>query len=158
MRIKDIGKALGAILFCQLAGIIGSLSTSSAGKAWYATIQKPWFTPPSWVFAPVWTTLYVLMGIALYLVLKKGLTTKYVKRAIALFGIQLGLNTVWSPAFFSLKNPLLGLIVILFLIAFLVPTIYYFYKIRKEAGLLLIPYIVWVGIATALNYSIWIIN
>lgn len=158
LDIRNLSRLVGSIFICQLPGIIGSIFTAPAIKTWYPTLQKPWFTPPDWVFAPVWITLYLLMGISLYLVWKEALKGKDIKKPIIFFTVQLLLNAAWSPIFFGLKNPLMGLLVIIALIIFIVPTIYYFYKLRKEAGLLLIPYVVWVAIATGLNYAILILN
>jgi len=158
MKIKNIAKLVISIIICQLAGVIGSVFTTSAISEWYTTLQKPFFTPPNWLFAPVWLTLYTLMGISLYLIWNKGLKNKRVKNSLYLFGLQLVLNAVWSILFFGLRSPLLGLIEIVFLWVFIVLTILKFYKISRTAGLLLIPYIVWVSIALLLNFYIWILN
>lgn len=158
MEKNKIIKLVAAVLFCQLAGIIGSIFTVSAISGWYSTIQKPLFNPPNWVFAPVWTTLFLLMGISLYLIWIKGLEKKEIKLAVSVFGLQLALNVLWSILFFGLKNPFLALIeIILLWIAILAATIL-FYKISKKAGLLLIPYLLWVAFAAFLNYSIWMLN
>jgi tryptophan-rich sensory protein len=151
-------KLILSIIICQLAGIFGSIFTSSSIPTWYTTLQKPSFTPPNWLFAPVWITLYTLMGISLYLVWNKGLNNKKVKNALYLFGLQLILNAVWSFLFFGLRSPLLGLVEIVFLWIFIALTIVKFYEISKAAGLLLIPYMVWVTIALMLNYYVWILN
>ena len=158
MKLKNLSKLVFSILICQSAGIVGSIFTSSSIQTWYTTLQKPSFTPPNWLFAPVWLILFTLMGISLYLVWNKGLKNKQVKNSLSLFGLQLILNVVWSFLFFGLRSPLLGLIEIVFLWVFIVLTILKFHKISKTAGLLLLPYIVWVSIALMLNFYIWRLN
>lgn len=155
MKFKNILQVLSAIVLCQAAGMIGSLFTSSAIPNWYAALQKPWFTPPSWVFAPVWITLYTLMGISFYLVCKKRPRNKL---PIYIFLIQLALNALWSYLFFGLHNPFYALIEIVLLNIAILATIILFYKVDKRASYLLIPYIVWTTIATFLNYYIWVLN
>jgi len=149
-------KLISSILLCQFAGIIGSVFTFSAISEWYAFLEKPFFSPPNWVFAPVWISLYTLMGIAFFLVWEKGL--KENNKAVNFFYIQLALNALWSVLFFGLKNPLIALIEILVLWLFIVLTIKEFYSIEKKAGYLLIPYLLWVSLATALNFAVWILN
>ena len=145
-----------SVIVCQLAGVFGSFFTVSAIPGWYATLNKPWFTPPGWLFGPVWLSLYTLMGIALYLVWQKGLGKN--RLAAGVFGVQLGLNALWSFLFFGLQNPFLGLLNILALWVMIALSIWAFYKVDRRAGHLLLPYIVWVSIATALNYYVWILN
>ena len=139
------------ILICEGAGVIGTIFTIESIPTWYATLNKPFFSPPNFVFGPVWTTLYFLMGLSLYLVWKNRKIQKW-------FWIQLILNSVWSIIFFGLKNPLLGFIGIIFLWTSIVLTIKSFYKFNKTAAYLLIPYICWVSFATILNLSIVILN
>ncbi|MCX6706293.1 MAG: tryptophan-rich sensory protein [Candidatus Woesebacteria bacterium] len=147
-----------AIALCQAAGIIGSLFTFSSIPTWYAALTKPSFNPPSWVFGPVWTILYTLMGISLYLILSKGLKKKEVKIAVNLFVWQLIANSLWSIIFFGMKNIPLALIEIIVLLLLVFTTIQKFYKINKTAAYLLIPYFFWGSFATFLTYSIWILN
>lgn len=154
---KDIPKLAASIGICLLAGVVGSIFTVSAIPSWYAALVKPFFAPPNWVFAPVWTTLYVLMGISLFLVWRKGFNKK-TKSAINFFGIQLALNVLWSLAFFGLKSPIAGFVVIIALWAAIAVTIMKFMKISRSAGLLLVPYIVWVSIAALLNLSVVLLN
>jgi translocator protein len=142
----------------QLAGIIGSFFTASSIPTWYATINKPSFVPPNSVFGPVWVILFFMMGIALYLVWMRGLENRAVKKAMRIFFIQLALNTAWSIIFFGIKNPGLALLEIIVLWVAIAWTIIEFYKISRPAGLLLVPYILWVSFATALTYSIWSLN
>ncbi len=154
----DYKRLLGAIVVCQLAGIIGSVFTVSSITTWYASLNKPWFTPPGWVFAPVWLSLYTLMGVALYLVWMKGLKTKGVRIAVYVFSAQLVLNTLWSILFFGLQNPFLAFVEICLLWAAIFFSIYYFYKVEKRAAYLLVPYILWTTLALVLNYTVWILN
>lgn len=154
---KDIPKLLASISVCLLAGAVGSIFTVSSIPNWYANLTKPFFAPPNWVFGPVWTSLYVLMGISLFLVWRKGLNKK-TRSAVNIFAIQLALNALWSLAFFGLKSPIAGFIVIIALWAAIAAAIMKFMKIERNAGLLLIPYIAWVSIAAALNLSIVLLN
>ena len=154
----EIVKILISIIICQLAGYIGSLFTTPAIPTWYAALNKPSFTPPNAVFAPVWTTLFLLMGVALFLVWRKGLYRKNVRIALIIFSIQLILNVLWSIMFFGLKSPLAGFIEIIIIWIAIFFTILYFYKISKVSAILLIPYILWVSFAMVLNYSIWRLN
>ena len=156
MQRPDIIGLASAIVICQLAGVLGSVFTVPAIAGWYATLQKPWFTPPNWLFGPVWISLYTLMGIALYLVWQKGLAKN--KTALGIFGTQLALNATWSFLFFSLQSPFLGLAGIIPLWIFVALSAWAFYRVDKRAGYLLVPYIVWVSIATALNYYVLVLN
>lgn len=158
MKIKNIPLLLYSLIICQLAGIIGSFFTSSSIPTWYAALEKPSFNPPNWVFAPVWTTLFVLMGISLYLIWNKGLKAKEVKTALTFFGIQLALNVLWSIIFFGLKSPLYAFVEIIILWIAILLTILKFYKISKVAAYLLIPYILWVSFAAVLNFLIFTLN
>jgi len=158
MKIKNIAKLISAIVICQLAGVLGSISTSSSVQTWYTTLKLPSFAPPGWFIGIVWITLYTLMGISLYLVWNKGLKNKRVKNSLYVFGLQLILNAVWSFLFFGLRSPLLGLIEIVFLWVFILLTILKFYKISRTAAWLLLPYIVWVSVALMLNFYIWRLN
>jgi len=158
MRINSFFKLVFAVVVSELAGIIGSIFTISAIPNWYAGLVKPALNPPAWVFGPVWTTLYALMGIAAFLVWKNGWEKKEVKMALGVFGIQLFLNAIWSIIFFGLHSPAWALVDIVALWLTIVWTIAVFYKISKPAAYLLLPYILWVSFALYLNYSIWILN
>lgn len=147
-------KLIVCIFICQLAGIIGSIFTVSSISVWYAELEKPFFSPPNWIFAPVWLTLYTLMGLSLYLILNE----KNTKTALILFSTQLLLNAFWSILFFGFKNTFFALLEIIFLWIILLLTTINFYKTSKKAGLLLTPYILWVSFAIILNYFIWILN
>ncbi|MDD1711987.1 MAG: tryptophan-rich sensory protein, partial [Methanoregulaceae archaeon] len=140
------------------AGVIGSFFTTPNIATWYESLNKPWFTPPSWVFGPVWTTLFILMGISLFLVLREGWERKDVQIGTAIFGIQLVLNILWSYLFFGLRSPLYGLIGIAALWIAILVTIIWFFRISRPAAILLVPYIIWVSIASALNYGIYVLN
>jgi tryptophan-rich sensory protein len=151
-------KLVIAIFVCMLAGFVGSVATSPKITTWYSSLVKPWFAPPNWLFGPAWTTLYVLMGIALYLVWQKGLKTQNGKYAVYLFGFQLGLNALWSFLFFGLESPFFGLVGIAALWFAIVATIWEFYMVEKKAAYLLVPYLAWVSFASLLNYAIWALN
>ncbi|MDD2696686.1 MAG: tryptophan-rich sensory protein [Candidatus Pacebacteria bacterium] len=147
-----------SVLICELAGISGSFFTAPAIKTWYFYLNKPSFSPPNWLFAPVWTTLFLLMGIALYLVWKRGLGDKQSKEAVEIFFLQLVLNVLWSVIFFGLKSPGLAFFEILILWAAIFYTMLDFFQLDKKAAYLLIPYIVWVSFASILNFFVWRLN
>jgi translocator protein len=141
-----------------LAGMAGSFFTISAIPTWYAGLIKPVLTPPNWLFGPVWTILYILMGVALYLVAREGTGKKPVQLGIIIFAAQLTVNVIWSLVFFGLRSPLSGLVTILVLIALVVATMYFFYKVSRTAAGLLVPYIAWLCVATYLNAMILVLN
>jgi len=155
---RNIVKLVGSLAACYGAAAIGAVFTTPKISTWYATLEKPAFTPPNAVFMPVWFTLYALMGIAVYLVWRKGLQTEGVKGAFILFWVQLVLNAVWSIVFFGYESLVGGFVVILALGVTLLITIIKFFRISKVAGGLLIPYVVWIGIASALNGSVMMLN
>jgi len=148
-----IWKLILAIIITNALGLIGSIFTRTGPDSWYSQIVKPSWNPPNAVFGPVWTTLFILMGISLYF-----LWEKKDKKALIVFGIQLLLNILWSVFFFGLQNPLLAFIEIIILWIAILLTIIYAYKVKKAAAYLLIPYIVWVSFAAVLNYSIYLLN
>jgi len=158
MKSRDIIKLVVSIVACQGAGIIGSIFTTPAIPTWYATIEKPFFTPPSWLFAPAWITLYLLMAIAAFLIWRKGLGQKGVRAALLVFLVQLVLNASWSVVFFGFQSPLWGVVVILALWVAILLTIIRFFKLSTAAGALMLPYILWVSFASALNIAIWVLN
>ena len=151
---NKIWKFVISILVPFIASGIGGLFTASSVSTWYVELVKPSFNPPSWVFGPVWTILYLLMGISLYLVWIK----KYDQNAFTFFGIQLVLNALWSVLFFGMRNPLFAFIEIIFLWVAILITIIYFYKIKKISAYLLFPYLLWVSFAMILNFSIVYLN
>lgn len=156
MKSKNIIKLVATIAISELVGIIGSIFTISAIPTWYTTLVKPSLNPPAWIFGSVWTTLYLLMGISLWLVWKSN--SKEKRKATWLFVVQLVLNAVWSPIFFGAHSIGSALAVIVFLWTAIVLTILIFKKISKIAAWLLLPYILWVSFAVYLNFSIWILN
>lgn len=160
MKLRNINvpKLLVALVICQLAGVVGTLFTTPSISTWYATLRKPFFNPPNWLFGPVWVTLFILMGISFYLVWNKGAKNKKVKIALGAFAIQLALNALWSILFFGLRSPFYAFIEIVMLWTAIVFTIIKFYKISRGAALLLLPYIIWVTIAAVLNLSVWMLN
>jgi len=158
MKKEKIIRFIFSILICLLAGFIGSIFTSRSVSTWYAALQKPAFNPPNWVFGPVWTTLFVLMGISLYLVWDKDVKKKEVKNALFIFGVQLALNILWSLFFFGLQSPFLAFIEIIILWIAILATIIYFFRISKPAAYILIPYIFWVSFAAVLNFMLMVLN
>ncbi|SEL61760.1 TspO and MBR related proteins [Aquimarina amphilecti] len=147
-----------AVLLCLLIGFLSSIATQTSISTWYVGLQKPSFTPPNWLFAPVWTILYIMMGIAAGIVWSKGFYHKWVKTALYHFGFQLLLNAAWSIFFFGLRDPLIALVDILALFILLLFTIKWFKVVNSTAAYLLIPYLIWVAFATALNFAIWQLN
>ncbi len=155
---NNFWKAVIAVGASLIAGAVGSLFTVSAIPTWYAALHKPALSPPNGVFGPVWTTLYVLMGVAAFLVWRSGWNRKDVRRALVAFGIQLGLNALWSVVFFGLHNPAAALAEIGLLWAAIAWTIVLFWRVSRPAAVLLAPYLVWVSFAAYLNFGIWMLN
>jgi benzodiazapine receptor len=151
----DILKLIICILICQVIGLLGSFFNIKSIPGWYSRQKKPGFNPPNWIFGPVWTLLYLLMGISLYLVLISGKGTTL---AIIIFSIQLFLNLIWSAIFFGMKKPFFAFIEIIFLWLSILINILVFYGISKASSYLLIPYLLWVSFAAILNFSIWRLN
>ncbi|WP_026952601.1 TspO/MBR family protein [Algoriphagus mannitolivorans] len=149
-------KLIISLALPQLAGGLGAFFTFSSVRDWYLTINRPSWNPPNWIFGPMWTTLYVLMGIACYLIWKSEHPQK--KQLLTLYFIQLGLNTLWSPAFFGVESPILGLVVIIPLWAMILICVIQFKKVSAWASGLMVPYLLWVSFATALNFAIWQLN
>jgi len=152
-------KLAASIVICLSAGAIGSVFTSSSVGGWYRTLAKPSFNPPAWLFAPVWTLLYITMGISLFLVwTSRNAARTRIRIALFFFSIQLLLNFLWSVFFFGLKSPLLGFIDILLLWATIMVTMLSFKKISQLSSCILVPYLLWVTFAAVLNYSILAMN
>lgn len=158
MKIKSYPLLILMVIIVLAIGSSGSVFTSPSIPTWYASLEKPFFTPPNWLFAPAWTTLFILMGIALYLVWQEGIDKKPVRQAVYVFGFQLALNVLWSLLFFGLQSPLLGFIEIVVLWIAILWTIIRFHGVSKPAAYLLIPYIAWVTFASALNLSVLLLN
>lgn len=145
-----------SLLLPQLSGIIGSFFTIQAIPDWYMKLNKPWFSPPNWVFGPVWLVLYTFMGIALYLNwIKKSQQSKV---NVRLFFIHLFFNFIWTPVFFGMKNLELALVIIIILWCLIIKLIIDFNKMNKISSILLIPYLLWVTFATVLNFSLMLLN
>ena len=147
------------VAICLAIGYLSSLVTQSSITTWYPTIEKPIFNPPNWVFAPVWTLLYIMMGVSGGIIWNKLESNKTaVKKALFFFTAQLLLNALWSYLFFGLNNILLALIEIILLWLIIYETYVLFKQLDKTAGRLLIPYLAWVGFATILTGSIYFLN
>jgi translocator protein len=156
---NNIGQLALCIGICLLFAFGGSVFTPEQGSEWYyQVLQKPSWNPPDWLFPPVWTLLFILMGTALWLVVREGFDRPGVKSAASLFALQLILNLGWSAAFFGLQSPLLGFVEILFLWAAIAATIVRFYALSRLAAWLLVPYLLWVSFASYLNFTIWQLN
>lgn len=181
MKFKNTVKLLTSIIVCELAGVVGSVFTTPEINVWYKNLNKPSFNPPGWIFGPVWSIIFLLMGISLYLVWIKEFTiknslgkskekvwNKWSKKfwngswqkinIIAIFAVQLFLNILWSAIFFGAHNPGVAFFGLLMLWAAILYTIVNFYRVSKIASYLLIPYILWVSFAGVLNFSTWMIN
>lgn len=154
----NIFHLLVAVLICESIGILGAIFTTPAIPTWYAQLNKPSFSPPNWLFGPVWTLLYAMMGISVYLIWKKGFEKTEVREGVILFGIHLVVNFLWSFLFFGLKSPAFAFADILLLWSLIGFLIYKFRGIDFRAALLLIPYFAWVSFATILNFSLWRLN
>jgi tryptophan-rich sensory protein len=155
--MKDLSKLIVSVIGCELVGFLGTPFAISAIPTWYASLNKPFFAPPNWIFGPVWTLLYFFMGIAIFLIWKQGWKKKN-KSAIQFFLLQLVFNFIWSPIFFGLRAPLFGLIVIVAMWMLIVMTMKKFYPVSKLAFYLLVPYLFWVSFATILNAAIVVLN
>ncbi len=158
MRTASVVRVLVSFAPPLLCGFLGSLATRPAIATWYAGLTKPSFSPPNWLFGPAWTTLYILMGLAVYIVLSRGLGTPGVKPALLFFGIQLLLNLAWSFVFFAARSPVGGFVEILVLWIAIGVTMVLFFRVSAPAGLLLVPYIGWVSFAAVLNGAIMVLN
>jgi translocator protein len=181
MNFNKAIKFLASIIICELAGAVGAIFTTPSVAAWYKNLNKPSFNPPNWIFAPVWTTLFILMGISLYLVWSKNwnvknelkiknkkpwnsLSKKFLSGSwrkaniILIFSLQLVLNVLWSAIFFGAHSPAVAFFELLMLWFAIIFTIVNFYRVSKTAALLLLPYILWVSFAGVLNYFLWVLN
>lgn len=154
----EIPKLITALGVTLITGFIGTFFTAEPLTTWYTNLNKPYWTPPDWAFGPIWTMIYILIGIAAYLIWKNGLERKDVKIALLVFALQLILNLLWSVLFFGFKSIYGGLIEIIILWITILFNFILFYRISKFAGILFLPYLVWVTIASYLNYSIYILN
>src|SRR4030043_300591 len=158
MDLNSVIKLIVSILVSFAAGGIGSLFTFKAIPTWYAGLKKPPYTPPRWVFGPVWTTLYILMGISVFLVWQNGLGAKGALLTFTLFWAQLAFNAFWSIIFFGMKSKGGGVIIIIVLWLLILATMIASFQVSVWAGVLFIPYIMWVSIASYLNIGVWLMN
>ncbi|MDD5181652.1 MAG: tryptophan-rich sensory protein [Candidatus Nanoarchaeia archaeon] len=156
--VGDAIKLIISLFFPIYAGVFGAIITSFTVTTWYAALNKPFFSPPGWIFGPVWTILYILMGVSLFLVWRKGINSEAARMAIAIFACQLAVNMFWSFAFFGFMAPLVALVTILLLWGLILLMIVNFYHISKAAAIMNIPYLLWVSFATILNIAIVVLN
>lgn len=152
-------RLIGFIIISEIVGAIGSIfTTPSISSGWYATLNRPEIAPPNWVFGPVWTTLFALMGIALFLIWKKETDRQSKRKALTWFTLQFALNILWSALFFGLQSPGAAFVEIIFLWLSILVTIVLFSRLSKVAAWLLVPYILWVSFAAYLNFMFWSLN
>lgn len=147
-----------SIGICLSAGYVGSMYTATEIPTWYAGLQKPDLSPPSWVFAPVWTALYILMGFSLFLILRSSGKRSDIAISLLLFGVQLALNVLWSFLFFGTHSIFFGLLCIIALLGILLCTIIQTFRVSLSASLLLVPYLIWLCFAMYLNYCLFVLN
>jgi benzodiazapine receptor len=150
-------KFVSSILICIAASYIGYVFTNESVKHWYTTLIKPELNPPAWVFGPVWTVLYLMMGVSLYL-MRLQYYSKSISTAIIFFYVQLFFNVLWSYTFFAIQSPYYGMINIFYLWLMIIITVFLFFRESKAAGCLMVPYLLWVSYASYLNFSIWLLN
>jgi tryptophan-rich sensory protein len=158
MKRDTLIKIIISVGICLGVGFLASIATQSSVNTWYETLEKPFFTPPNYLFGPVWTVLYILMGISAGIVWSRGLYHVWVKTALYHFVFQLMFNALWSLVFFSLQEILFALFTILTLFVLILLTFKWFKVVNKTAAYLLIPYAIWVLYAIALNFEIWRLN
>ncbi|MFN0180303.1 MAG: TspO/MBR family protein [Gemmatimonadales bacterium] len=158
MRLRGSMGLIVAVLLPLVVGLVGSISTMDSVRTWYPALARPSFAPPSWVFGPVWTTLYLMMGTASWLVWRQGFAKPEVRSALLLYGAQLSLNLAWSWLFFGLRQPFLALLDIVALLVLIGVTMGRFAAVSRGAALLLAPYLAWVAFATVLNGGFWWLN
>lgn len=158
MKSKEFFALLLFVAVSEFAGLIGSLFTTPAIPKWYAGLQRSALNPPSWVFAPVWTTLFVLMGVAAFLVWRERGNRREVKNALSVFGLQLALNALWSVIFFGWRSPSFAFLEIILLWLAIIWTTVLFYRISRPAAYLFVPYLLWVTFAAYLNFAVAALN
>lgn len=156
--MSEIVRLAVAIVVPQAVGITAALATAPGVRDWYQTLALPSWRPPDQVFGPAWTMLYLLMGIASYLVWREGWNEPLVRWALAAYAVQLALNFAWSFLFFGARSPLAGLIDIALMWVAIAVTMALFFQVRSAAGWLMAPYLAWVTYAAALNFAIWRMN
>jgi tryptophan-rich sensory protein len=158
MKKSTLLKIIISVTICLVVGFMASIATQSSVNTWYETLEKPFFTPPNYLFGPVWTVLYILMGISAGIVWSRGLHHVWVKTALYHFVFQLMFNALWSLVFFSVQEIFFALITIITLFILILLTFKWFKVVNKTAAYLLIPYALWVLFAMALNFEIWRLN
>jgi tryptophan-rich sensory protein len=156
--MKNVLIFIGCIIICYAAGGIGTIFTTSSIPTWYAALHKPPLNPPNWVFGPVWTLLYTLMAIAIYLIIKKGFEEDIIKISTGIFAAQLVLNTLWSVVFFGARTTFAPIFIIAALWLSILACIILFWSISKPASVMMMPYILWVSFATYLNIGVYVLN
>jgi translocator protein len=157
-QLRNLGGLALAIIISYLPGLIGTVFTDTGDDSWYEQLEKPWFNPPGWVFGPVWSVLYIGMGVALYLIWRNRDRSAHWYALMAVFAVQLVLNGAWSLVFFGMETTLGGLIVIVPLWFTILVTILMTRRYSGIAALILIPYLLWVSFATVLNFELWRLN
>jgi len=158
MKKSTLLKIIISVTICLVIGFMASIATQSSVNTWYETLEKPFFTPPNYLFGPVWTVLYILMGVSAGIVWSRGLHHVWVKTALYHFVFQLMFNALWSLVFFSVQEIFFALITIITLFILILLTFKWFKVVNKTAAYLLIPYALWVLFAMALNFEIWRLN
>jgi translocator protein len=157
-QLSSRTKLIISIVLCLGGGFASGFFSQSGLNTWYMSINKPSWNPPAFLFGPVWTTLYILMGISLWTIWKSDSPEAYKKKALTIFGVQLFLNFIWSLLFFKFESPAWALVDILLMVVTIITTIFVFAESSKKAAWLLVPYICWVSFASILNYTIWSLN
>jgi tryptophan-rich sensory protein len=155
-----------SVLACSGAAAVGAIATSQSVMTWYRTLERPTWSPPDWLFGPVWTLLYAMMAVAAFLVWRRGFgvpgqipdVRPAVRIALVVFAVQLALNALWSWLFFAMRSPLAGLIEIVVLWIAIAATIALFWPLSRIAAGMMVPYLAWVTFATALNGTLWWMN
>jgi len=160
-RRRPVASLVAAVVACELVGASGAVFTATGLESWYSTLARPPLAPPNWVFGPVWTTLFALMGVAVWLVWRRLSSPRAERRAraaLAVFAVHFAANLAWSAAFFGLQSVDLGLAVIVVLLALILLTVLAFDRVDRRAALLLVPYVLWTTFAAYLNYRFWVLN
>jgi tryptophan-rich sensory protein len=155
---RSIAVLIGFVVLCIVVGSVAGMVTAPAVIDWYPTLNKPSWNPPAWLFGPVWTTLYVMMAVAAWLVWRQDRAHPLRKTALILFFSQLALNFAWSLLFFGARSVSLGLIDVVMLLTALAITTWAFFRVSTFAGMLMVPYLAWVSFAAALNFTLWRMN
>jgi len=154
---RDLLRALGLVVLVNVVGAVPAV-LGGPDSEWFATLAKPAFYPPSATFGIVWTLLFTLLGIALFLVVRDGFDDRSVTLAVGLFVVQMALNVAWTPTFFAARSLTGGLVIIVALLVVLLPTTWAFARVDRRAAALLVPYLAWVAFAALLNYRFIVLN